>query len=234
MMLRNAMANLAALILSVSAAHAATVFDIEFSSAQEVAPGGAAAVEERAFGEARLRQEGDAFALDFDLFFDSEFDFAPILDSPTFPFTLPTGNIGDIDATSGLDVTRLHIHNANRGENGPVVFGLINPGLNLDGDIFVEEFLGATRVSGTWDANEGVEGGTLADFTSILTGLRTGEDAPLYVNLHTANDPAGAIRGQLVAANDTLVPVPVPAAFPLLLGGLAALGMVSRRRKEKS
>lgn len=213
-------------------AFSATLFDIRLDSAQEVAPAGQQNAEQTGFGQARIVQNGGSASLAFNLFFDDDFDFGPILGDPAYPFTLPQGLTGDIGAASGLEVTRLHIHNAERGANGPVAFGLINPGLDQDGDITLDFANGATIISGEWDATEGAAGLTFNEFVGDLLAVKTGEDAPLYFNLHTANDPAGAIRGQLVAAND-ISAVPVPAALPLLLGGMAALGLLARRRTSK-
>jgi CHRD domain len=47
-----------------------------------------------------------------------------------------------------------------------------------------------------------------------------------YVNIHTANNPSGEIRGQLFV---TAAPIPVPPA--LLLMGSAVLGLVQLRRR---
>jgi hypothetical protein len=44
-----------------------------------------------------------------------------------------------------------------------------------------------------------------------------------YINVHTATNPDGEIRGQVAA-------VPVPATLPLLLGAGLAIGWLARRR----
>ena len=48
-------------------------------------------------------------------------------------------------------------------------------------------------------------------------------DGLYYLNVHTALNPGGEIRGQVS-------PIPVPATLPLAVGALALLGLVRRRR----
>lgn len=67
------------------------------------------------------------------------------------------------------DVTGAHIHNAQAGMNGPVIFDL-GPLLN------------GNTIEGSWDP--GVH----------LDALLAGE---LYINVHTTNHPGGEIRGQI-------------------------------------
>lgn len=51
-----------------------------------------------------------------------------------------------------------------------------------------------------------------------------------YVNVHTAMFGAGEVRGQLVQ----VAVVPEPGTYALMLGGLAAVGFLARRRKQHS
>ena len=64
-------------------------------------------------------------------------------------------------------------------------------------------------------------GGTVATaLNALLAGLDAGE---AYLNIHTTSFPTGEIRG-------FLAPVPEPETYALMLGGLAVLATLRRRR----
>lgn len=87
---------------------------------------------------------------------------------------------------SGLSgpVTAAHIHNAPTGEPGDVLFDLSD---------FIEEENGVVTISTTIAIGEVVpDPATVAELFM----------ARLYFNLHTAANPAGEIRGQIMAADD--------------------------------
>jgi hypothetical protein len=65
--------------------------------------------------------------------------------------------------------------------------------------------------------------------SAIITIAQVGEllAGDWYINLHTQLNAPGEIRGQVDA-------VPVPAALPLMLAGMAALGVVAHRRKRQA
>jgi hypothetical protein len=67
-------------------------------------------------------------------------------------------------------------------------------------------------------------GGTVSGAASALVDAITTNQA--YVNIHTSAYPAGEIRGFIVAA-----PIPEPAEWALLAGGLASLLWAGRRRR---
>ena len=91
----------------------------------------------------------------------------------------------------GDDVTGLHIHRAPAGSNGAVVFGVISPSSDSDGDTVIA----GSSASGQWDAGEG-NGTTLtAELSNLLSD-------GLYVNFHTAAFPSGEIRGQITRLDD--------------------------------
>ena len=64
---------------------------------------------------------------------------------------------------------------------------------------------------------------TLAEFAPLLTGTQTGK---AYVNLHTANNTGGEIRG-------FLAPVPEPETYALMALGLGVVGFWTRRRRAR-
>lgn len=100
---------------------------------------------------------------------------------------------------TGPNNTPVHIHNAPAGANGPIVIDI--------GDMasFQPDGLGIRFQ---------LQNAPIGVYEPELLAFE------LYVNIHTANHPAGEIRGQIV---------PTPASLALLgFGGLMA---VSRRRR---
>jgi hypothetical protein len=67
-------------------------------------------------------------------------------------------------------------------------------------------------------------GGTATGAASALVNAMNANEA--YVNIHSTTYPNGEIRGFLVAA-----PIPEPAEWALLAGGLASLWLAGRRRR---
>ena len=110
-----------------------------------------------------------------------------------------------ITDTTDDDVTRIHIHNAARGVNGGVVFGLIDTvAAELDGQdsddltITVNDD-GSVTLTGIWEETDPAST-PLSDFVDDIRDGNAGEDIDLYWNIHTNEFPAGAIRGQLQVA----------------------------------
>ncbi|MCA8955671.1 MAG: CHRD domain-containing protein [Planctomycetes bacterium] len=92
----------------------------------------------------------------------------------------PDNTLTYITTTTGLTATAAHFHRAAKGTNGPVVIGFTG---------------GPTTWSGTTRAL------TATEIADLRAGL-------WYVNVHTAANPGGEIRGQLG-----------PAALPTVYGG---------------
>lgn len=84
-------------------------------------------------------------------------------------------------------LTGAHFHNAERGENGPIVFNLTDQVLQED-DFVV--------INGVWDLT------ATAATIPVETALQELLADRLYVNLHTANNPVGEIRGQIIYPDD--------------------------------
>jgi CHRD domain len=115
----------------------------------------------------------------------------------------------DITVTNIADAVVSHIHVGAAGANGDVVVPL-----DTDG------FAGTSSGCVTADA--------AADLQAILAN-----PAGYYVNVHTADFPGGAVRGQLAAGTpNTALDRPTAGVAPLLLLGVALLlcGLTALRR----
>jgi hypothetical protein len=94
-------------------------------------------------------------------------------------------------------VTRAHFHCARPGENGPIIFGLFDPG----------PFPVGNRVRGTLtnaDLNPGQDcipttGIVVNNLASLAFAMREGL---IYANVHTSAFPGGEIRGQMIEVSE--------------------------------
>jgi hypothetical protein len=108
--------------------------------------------------------------------------------------------------------------------NGPVVWGFLGAPFNDNNpnDFSMTAFttgVGGT-FSGKWDLAEGNNTTLTAQLPNILAGRS-------YINFHTTQFTGGEIRGNIVAA------VPEPETYALMLGGLAIVAGVARRRGRR-
>ena len=98
-------------------------------------------------------------------------------DVDTLCYVLTVEKIGELDEAPGGG-RAAHIHEGQPGENGPVVANLAWPQGGQAGDCLTQD-----------ETGKFVNGGTVADI------LANPDD--YYVNVHNAEYPGGAIRGQL-------------------------------------
>jgi hypothetical protein len=99
----------------------------------------------------------------------------------------------DLKIKNGIGITRAHFHCGRAGMNGPIAFGLFDPGpLSFDdegaeGTLTNVDFSGADCVP--------VIGRPVNNIAALAFAMR---DGLIYVNVHTLANPAGEVRGQLL------------------------------------
>lgn len=95
------------------------------------------------------------------------------------------------DNTVG-QVTRAHFHCAPAGANGPIVFGLFDPGPfpvgnQVDGILTNADYTGADCVEAS--------GRVINNLASLAFAMR---DGLIYANIHTSVFTGGELRGQMI------------------------------------
>jgi hypothetical protein len=89
-------------------------------------------------------------------------------------------------------VTAAHIHQGKEGENGPVIVTLFK----ADNDTGTGRING--QLVGGSITNDKLEG-PLAGKAVEVDLIKAIQDGEAYVNVHTTDNPNGAIRGQIIA-----------------------------------
>ena len=92
----------------------------------------------------------------------------------------------EIKVMNGEDVTAAHIHNNNRGQNGPVVVDLFHSATPVD--------VNGRLVTGYIMASHLKPDGGVPTLMQLVDMMRRNQ---LYVNVHTTMHPNGEIRGQI-------------------------------------
>ncbi|GCL64057.1 CHRD domain-containing protein [Pseudaquabacterium pictum] len=198
------LAALATLTITAPSAHAVVyTFNASLSGANEVLP--------------TVGGPGSGIAI---LAYDTQ-GTVSLLDD-TYDFAMSV--FGLTGGTGGKAANAFHIHGAaSATENGPVR-------VSLDGPLFTALNAGSTLLVGgsnilapsiaSTPASSVNQGYAAMSFLQMLQG------GLAYVNVHTTLNPGGAVRGQLIQVSA----VPEPSSYAMLLAGVAALGLLARRR----
>jgi hypothetical protein len=104
-------------------------------------------------------------------------------------------NLRVVNLTGSLAAA--HFHCGRPGENGPVVFGLMNPGpLEFDG-----KRIRGTLTNADYTGADCLEvvGRPVNNLVSLALAMR---DGLIYANVHSDLFPAGEIRGQMLGSDD--------------------------------
>lgn len=90
-----------------------------------------------------------------------------------------------------------HFHCGLPGQNGPIAFGLVNPGpLFIDGDRVRGEL---TNLAYTGANCVPIVGRPVNNIAALAQAMEAGL---IYINVHTSFAPGGEIRGQMTEADD--------------------------------
>jgi hypothetical protein len=117
-----------------------------------------------------------------------------------------------------------HIHLAPPGVNGPIAIPLVGTPVGVTAMSFSNTFTFAQLLG------FGVAANVVADLQTALNGLvgrPVGTPANMYFNVHTTTFGGGEIRGDLAV-------VPEPSTYALVATGVAGLGALARRRRQRA
>lgn len=94
-------------------------------------------------------------------------------------------------------VAAAHFHCHRAGANGPVAFGLLNPGPLMD----IDERVRLTLTGADFSGGDcmGSVGRPVSNIAALFFAMR---DGLIYLNVHTSINPAGAVRGQMLQDDD--------------------------------
>jgi hypothetical protein len=99
-------------------------------------------------------------------------------------------------------VLAAHFHCAPAGVNGPVAFGLLNPGpLTEIGELTRLALTNADGVDTTDDSETGCSASIGRDVGNIAALFQAMDDGLIYLNVHTADHQTGEVRGQMLKAS---------------------------------
>lgn len=100
----------------------------------------------------------------------------------------------------------------------------------LSGRFWVDDVLDAVQVNGTTTALTNKGHWTFSNVFSGIGGFVSGMNTLTFLTRDTGGNVAGFRVGELSV--DQVAPVPLPAALPMTLAGLGALGLFRRSRRR--
>jgi hypothetical protein len=145
------------------------------------------------------------------------------------PVTTSASGTATVNIITDSEVTEINYEVSYSGLSGPVVAAHIHlGGVGQSGGIMLPLQAGPSPMSGTLKEADLKPTGNVSTFAQAIDAIRAGTT---YVNLHTAANPGGEIRGQLKPLlNGATEDAPAPAsgdwsALALLIGAGLAVGV---------
>jgi CHRD domain len=102
-----------------------------------------------------------------------------------------------VKVKGGIDVIAAHFHCGRPGINGPVAFGLLNPGQLTSFDN--QESIRITNADFTGADCVPVVGRPVTNIAALALAM---EDGLIYINLHSPTAQLGEIRGQMLESGN--------------------------------
>ena len=114
------------------------------------------------------------------------------------------GGNGTSDGPDADDVSQIHIHNAVMGQNGPHALNIFGDPVEDDADMTFDAQ--SSTVMGIWDdEDENTDLSDSAQSKKLSEMLSEMCSEKLYLNVHTAGFPSGAIRGQILPSENSSI-----------------------------
>lgn len=152
------------------------------------------------------------------------------------PVTTSASGSATVNIITDSEVNEINYQVTYSGLSGPVVAAHIHlGGGSVAGPIILPLAAGPSPMSGTLKEADLKPAGNVATFADAIAAIRAGST---YVNLHTAANPGGEIRGQLKpllngATEDPVAPTGTP-ILPLILGVALAVAVAWMRPLARS
>jgi hypothetical protein len=117
--------------------------------------------------------------------------------------------LSEVQATLTLEgdastVIGAHLHCARPGVDGPIFFGLVNPGM-CDAAQLAAGMLTCTLTNADIVADADCMGTVERPISNIAALFFAAREGLVYFNVHTMANPAGELRGQLIEADRTIL-----------------------------
>lgn len=142
-------------------------------------------------------------------------------------------DLSDATITDGFDTATLNLNYSTQPTAGPASWDIYSY-TKTTGDFTTDDFPLGVLASGSIAVPDSTDGLISIDVTAILTAAVASSDIFPFLafNIHGATITTDSQLDDPYLELTSLTPIPLPAALPLFLVGLAAMGAVAGRRNS--